>query len=533
MLRSNRNTVKCNKDTWNSNNYRYDSSTYDPDMIDSSSAAQIYEAFLNVCALGSRTSGTVGGLGHVTNSANVANVSLDGMNNSCKCLGNLNSSMDTLIGTMTKVVNATYASEQSAGGLYINGDGSEADFASYLKDFALNHSDEIFNMGGTNAFNLNEFGNYADSTTAAEGMPHYEGKITDENGNITEDYRKYVESYFYKPDGTSLYPNTTIEDLKINPANGNVQVTLKTQEFNNNSVTLTVTCNMTNPNSLANAYVAIPGTGGGGTYGRQSFSTFINQTANESDSKYTIATYNSTATYHEVADKTVADILANITGEKNNVDKAVVSGSSAGGTMTINVVRELKDVVDKPIDIMLIDAASPDDAGCAQFAKTLLREENKDVLEYLQQGSVIIAYESIRGNGGPSNANKALQSLADKDLKVVMCVNKNYADHTDPECQVFAGEVDRVMSGFKDTGSSGVVQLSSGPKQNPNDYVATHVDTLSPMHATMIQNGYVDNQYGIFVKDGNGVAVGSTIPNPNTVEEVAALFGNNSNVTLI
>ena len=533
MLKSNRNIIKCDKDTWNSSNYRYDSSTYDPDMIDSSSASQVYEAFLNVCALGSRTSGTVGGLGHVTNSANVANVSLDGMNTSCKCLSNLNSSMDSLIGTMTKVVNATFASEQSAGGLYLNGDGSKSDFASYLKDFATNHSDDIFNMGGTTAFNLNEFGNYADSTTAAEGMPHYEGSIVDENGNVSEDYRKYVESYFYKPDGTSLYPNTTIKDLKINPANGNVQATLTTQEFNGNSVTLTVTCNMTNPNSLANAYVGIPGTGGGGTYGGKYFAGFVNETAYATNNNYTTALYNATATYHEVADSTVAAILGNITGTNNNVDKAVISGASAGAAMTVDLVREVKEVVDKPIDLMLIDAASPTGAGCEEFATKLLSEENNDVLTYLQQGSVIIAYESIKGNGGPSNANASLQRIADEGVSVVMCVNSNYSEHTDPEYQIFAGEVERVMSGFSNVSSNnGVVQLSTTTAEEPNPYIATH-SNLYPVQINRIGRDHDSNTYGIFVKDGNGVASGQIIQNPNTVEEVAALFGNTTTTRMI
>ena len=192
--------------------------------------------------------------------------------------------------------------------------------------------------------------------------------------------------------------------------------------------------------------------------------------------------------------------------------------------MTINVVRELKDIVDQPIDIMLIDAASATEAGCGEFARTLLNPAHKDVLEYLQQGSVIVAYESIKGNGGPSNANAALQQVCDAGVNVVMCVNSHYPEHTDPEYQIFAGEVDRVMSGFEEfRGNGGPVTIAATTIEQTNPYVETHPG-LTDRQVDLIENQHSANQYGIFVPGGRGVASAQVIRDPVEYSDVAELF---------
>ena len=524
MLKRIINSINCASDAWNQSQYRYDEDSYNPDAVDSVPASQLYESYLNLCALGSRSSSAISGLGKITNTGGVKNVSLGAMNRKKGCLANAESVMDSIMDTFGNVVNQTYRAENNAGGLYLPSDID--DLAQYLRDYATDHSEEIFNIGGIEAFNMSEFGNYADNSGSGEGIPHYTGPIVDDNGEVTQGYEDYVYGLFLKPDGTCRYDGVTInpEDIKINPENGNVQVALTSQESNGKHVHFTVTCNPTNPNALANGYVGIPGTGGGGVYCGQTYASFVNDTAYASDNRYMMAIYNTTATCHDVAAKTIADIFDDLTGANNNVNRAVVSGASAGGTMTINVVRELKDVVDQPIDIMLIDAASATEAGCGEFARTLLNPAHKDVLEYLQQGSVIVAYESIKGNGGPSNANAALQQVCDAGVNVVMCVNSHYPEHTDPEYQIFAGEVDRVMSGFEEfRGNGGPVTIAATTIEQTNPYVETHPG-LTDRQVDLIENQHSANQYGIFVPGGRGVASAQVIRDPVEYSDVAELF---------
>ena len=524
MLRRITNNIYCKSDAWNQSQYRYDEESYNPDAVDSVPAAQLYDSYLSLCALGSRSATAISGLGKITNLGGVKNVSLGAMNRKKGCLSNSDSVMDSIIDTFGNVVNQTFRAEKDAGGLYLPSDID--DLAEYLRDYAADHSDEIFNIGGIEAFNMSEFGNYADESGAGEGIPHYTGAITDDNGEITQEYKDYVYNLFFSPEGACRYEGITInpKDIKINPENGNVQVAMTSEESNKKNVHFTITCNPTNPNALANGYVGIPGTGGGGIYCGQTYASFVNNTAYDSDNRYMMAIYNATATEHDVAARAIAAIFNDLTGADNNVNRAVVSGASAGGTMTINVVRELKDVVDHPIDIMLIDAASAYEAGCGEFARTLLNPAHRDVLEYLQKGSVIMAYESIRGNGGPSNANAALQQVCDAGVNVVMCVNSHYPEHTDPEYQMFAGELDRVMSGFEDfRNSGGPVSLAANAGEETNPYVETHPG-LTNTQRDLIENQYSANQYGIFIPGGRGVASGQVIRDPVPYSDVAELF---------
>ncbi len=567
MLKRNSNQMKC--ENWSISNYQYDSASYNPDTFDMVPFGDLCSAYSRVCAQMTSASSKISTIGHVTNSANVKNVDIGSLKT--QCLGNLSSELNSMVDNFGGFVNAVAINTAANDKLFLPDGGKNIDnIAEYLKGYSSEYADAIISDDGSNifaAFGTYDFGNGLDYSADASKIPTFSGPITDENGNVTDEYRAYVESVFgnfgeiaieNEKGEREVIGNVTITNLDengnipINPANGNVQVEFKASD----GTTFTINCNLTNPQALSNAYVSLPGTPDitAPKYGGLYYNEFINSTQYNADNKYMSAVVEGTG-HHDVANVAISQIFGSLIGREteaghdNQLNKSVVSAASASENLVLDTAYELMDI-SKRIDIMLIDAAADNTKpGGSVFVQQLIgdklvsqqkggmpvsgastklpdgryiysdpyaaeRDKYNELYNYfINTGSVIYSYESINGIGNSPNCDVPdpwYQLLANNDLNVVMCLNSDYKAHTNPEYNIFSGELERVMSGFdiyrpvtNSNNEDGFqnIQSEDFTYNYENPYIVLN-DLTDDQIAMMT---FENNRYAIYQSGGNGV----------------------------
>ena len=423
MLKINVNQMKC--ENWSISNYQYDASTYNPDNFDMVPFGELCAAYSRVCAQMTSASSRISNIGQVTNSAGVKNVDIGSLKT--QCLGNLSDELNSMVDNFGGFVNAVAVNTAANNKLFLPNGGKDIDnIAEYLKGYSSEYADAIINDDGTNvfaAFEMYDFGNGLTASDDAGSRAHFDKEVSHDGGKtVSEEYKEYVESRFMTEDGKCKFDGCSIEDMKINPANGNVQVDFKASD----GTKFTLNCNLTNPNALSNAYVSLPGTGGGGTYASQSYSDFIDNTQFNSDSKYITTTIRGTSS-HDAANAAISQILGELSSDSDgnggytshNLDKSVISAASASESLILGTARALMKQSDK-MDLVLLDGVMP---GCEvgeTFTRQLLGSHLKnatirngkvivnnytsdqnaylDVLDYLKENGTVYAYVSYRGS---------------------------------------------------------------------------------------------------------------------------------------
>ena len=261
---------------------------------------------------------------------------------------------------------------------------------------------------------------------------------------------------------------------KVKVQEGNVQIQFGVTD--SSEPPFTITFDSTKPMSVDRLYTCMPGSGGG------AFSMHVNDMA-MAGNDYMTMTYSELTGNHQKTDASLPQILKTITGnQQSNFDRAVVSGASAGGKEVVALVEKLMGNTNKPIDIMLLDAAGPteNETGCQSFKEYLIgdttngKSGNSNVVDYLKNsGSVIYAYESAKRNGGPDAAAKQLQLVVKEGIPAIICTNSAMPEHAEygsVEKQVDMGEVSNVMDSFESSTLKELSYSSSYGKDKSNVY---------------------------------------------------------------
>ena len=149
---------------WNITNYQYDGSNYNWDNYQTAPFEQQVDSYLAICALADVSTSMMPSLGQI-NTGTVQNVANPGRP---QCIGNSCDTIGNTVNRMAASLNAAYKAEVEAGTLF-PGQGADpnADYASYLKDLAAEHTEEIFQS--INSFSpsddtKDEFGSGVDSS---------------------------------------------------------------------------------------------------------------------------------------------------------------------------------------------------------------------------------------------------------------------------------------------------------------------------------------------------------------------------------
>ncbi len=286
-----------------------------------------------------------------------------------------------------------------------------------------------------------------------------------------EDIRQ--QFYTVNDDGSSTckIPNTEISKIAIGD-NGMAQVTFDVYESSVRGYqSVSVTYNPSDPSSMQNIFAMNVGSGGYSDVGIDLDGTALNE-----ESNHITITYHDAYTYNSNTNTAVKDVLSLLSDEYNiEYNRMISSGASAGAQNSANLAILCQDIVEQPIDIMLIDAA--DDAS--RFTNHLL-SNNELLTLFKENGGTIYAYEADRFSysSAPSAAlaKNNLKKLADAGLNLILVENPKANFHMAPYAiSVKSGEVDNLFNNFN---QSLIIRQTDGN----NDY------TLSQCF-----NGY--NQY--------------------------------------
>ena len=504
---------------WSTSNYQYDSDSYNYDEVDLTDIASISTAYMDICALSNATYGIIDGLGGVTNSNNVQNVDLSGMNG-VSCVKGINGSMGTMMKQYGNFVNSCYENMGSNGVLFTDQDGTKIDnYAEYLKEYAKSGSLSDVLSGGFEGLKMSNYGEFVSEAGDAHGnRPHFKGEAILPDGSINPEYEAYVNAVFYDDNGKCKFDGVTIQDLKINPSNGNVQVDFKDKD----GIPFTLNCNLANPNALDNSYVSLPGDSGGGVYGSDNYSKVLSNVQYDTTNKFISFVFGA-PTDHPYANAAITQIVDALNGE-TNLNKSVVSAASASEIYALDAVRALM-TQSNSVDVMLLDSVRPGSEVCENFTKMLLGDNLKgqtirngkvivdsyykgpsydDVLDYMRENGTVYAYVATRGgngdNGSPSDAGSWLQQIANNGVRTVRCTNTNYSNHTEVEYQIFAGELERVLNNFQELPSNNIEV--SNLVNSSNDYVVaplvndSNANTSSNLISISQSTGYLP-YYGV------------------------------------
>ena len=245
-----------------------------------------------------------------------------------------------------------------------------------------------------------------------------------------------VRQMFYSEDGTCLVQNSEVTNVSISE-NGSVQVTLT--EKNTKGV-FSITYNPNETENMENIFALKVGDGGYTDVGKD-----FEQYALEQNTGYVAVTFHDP--YSNINDS-VKDALEVVSDHYDiEYQHMVAAGASAGADKTVALAVNYQDIVDNPVDIMLIDAAN--DAG--DFINKALKTNEFE--EFNSNGGTIYAYEAEKfsSNSGSnvslSRPNYVKMIEAGADLVLIENRSANY--HMAPYAiNVKSGEATNIINGF-------------------------------------------------------------------------------------
>ena len=257
-----------------------------------------------------------------------------------------------------------------------------------------------------------------------------------------------IRAQFYvdNPDGSSTcrISNTEVDNVQVSDG-GIAQVTFNIQENPNSTPhQVTITYNPNDTASMQNILTMNVGSGGYADVGTDLDHMALNEGLN-----HITVTYHNAYTENQNSNLAVKEVLTILNKDYGvEYQSMVSSGASAGAQNSADLALLCQDIVNKPVNIMLIDAA--DDAS--RFTNHLLN--NPDLLEdFISNGGTVYAYEADKfSQYSPRNVSGAktnLAKLAEAGVNIVLVENPNADFHMSQYgINVKSGEVYNIFNDF-------------------------------------------------------------------------------------